>query len=132
MLAWSSCARLDSNTSPRLASTPGETMLSPVATRLVISTASPWRDVYSSMTIASAPLGAAAPVMIATAWPESMFRPSGVAPALISPMTCNVAGSCSKSEARTAYPSRAARGKGGKSRSASTDSAKIRPLLSIS
>ena len=51
---------------------------------------------------------------------------SSVSPALISPMTSSVAGSCARSAARTAYPSRVDRGNGGRSRSASTGSASTR------
>ena len=83
----------------------------------------------STITTASAPAGSGAPVMIATACPRPTEHApgSGQSPAFTSPTTSSLAGSSSKSAARTAYPSRAARAKGGKSRSAATPSARTRP-----
>ena len=52
---------------------------------------------------------------------------SGQSPAFTSPTTSSRAGTFAKSAARTAYPSRVARSKGGKSRSATTRSASTRP-----
>jgi hypothetical protein len=58
--------------------------------------------------------------------------PSTEDPARTSPITCSRAGTSCTSAARTAYPSRVARGKGGKSRSARSASAKTLPRAASS
>jgi len=67
--------------------------------------------------------------MIPTACPRPTehLSGSGQSPAFTSPNTSSRAGTCAKSAARTAYPSRVARAKGGKSRSATIASASTRP-----
>ena len=77
-------------------------------------------DVCSTITTASAPAGSGAPVMMPTACPRPTVHNSGSgqSPAFTSPTTSSRAGISATSAARTAYPSRVARAKGGKSRSA--------------
>src|SRR5258708_9106032 len=81
------------------------------------------------MTTASAPVGSGAPVMIPSACPGPTEGASCSiqSPAFTSPTTSSCAGTSAMSDARTAYPSRVARGKGGKSRSAEIGSASTRP-----
>src|ERR1035441_2515975 len=86
-------------------------------------------EVCSTITTASAPAGSEAPVMIPIACPRPTehIPGSGQSPAFTSPTTSSRAGTSTKSAARTAYPSRVARSKGGKSRSARIPSASTRP-----
>ncbi len=81
-----------SRTSPRFASAPAGTMFSPAATLRWISTVSPVRKLYSTMTTESAPAGTGAPVMISTAWPGSTSSACGGPPARISPTSFRRAG----------------------------------------
>ncbi len=101
----------------------------PPAKASLASPRSSTAEVCSTITTASAPAGSGAPVMIPTACPrptEHDFA-SGQSPAFTSPTTSSRAGTSAKSAARTAYPSRVARAKGGKSRSATIPSASTRP-----
>src|SRR5271169_2196291 len=121
-------------TSPRRPSAPAGTTFSPALTERLTITVASEDSVYSTMTTASAPLGTGAPVMISTASPAPVviLLSSSVAPALMLPTHCRRAGTACTSAARTAYPSRVARGKGGKSRSARKSSARTRPTASKS
>ncbi len=65
--AFEKCIAAD----PCRASAPRATMFSPEAASLVISTRRSRREVYSTITTASASAGTGAPVMMETAWPGS-------------------------------------------------------------
>ena len=103
-------------------------MLSPAATGFMIWTRPPSRAVCSTITTASEPGGAGAPVMMAAARPGcERGNILGARARLDFSHYFRSRGQAGKIAARTAYPSRMARGNGGKITVASTGSARICP-----
>src|SRR5262245_15786184 len=107
-------------------------MWSPAAATVSIRTRSPPSsgDVDSTITIASAPSGSAAPVMMRTACPRPTRTPAGSEPAANVATTSKVTGAPAVSAARSAKPSIAVLSNGGTGSPAATGSASTRPAAS--
>ena len=120
--------------SPGFTSSPAGRMCWSTVAVAVTTTVSPSGEpsVSSTITIALAPGGTGAPVMIRTAQPDSTGDSTPDMPARTVPVTRRVTGTVAVSMAITAYPSTAVFAKGGTCSAATTASAVTQPRASFS